>query len=87
MVTGVANFLLNLRIVVAEFSTQAFNAQVAESNDVARFAIAIPEALALMGVVGLALRVVYAHLPGDPGKKDFWDLMELRRGRKSEDGA
>jgi hypothetical protein len=79
VVTGVANFLLNLRIVTAEFGTQAFNAQVAQSNAIARFAIAIPEALALMVVVALALRVVYARLPGDPGEKDFWDLMELRR--------
>ena len=85
VVTGVANFLLNLRIVTAEFGTQAFNAQVAQSNAIARFAIAIPEALALMVVVGLALRVVYARLPGDPSEKDFWDLMELREARR-EDG-
>lgn len=82
VVTGLANFFLNLRIVTAGFGTQAFNSQVAESNAIARFAIAIPEALALMVVVGLALRVVYARLPGDPGEKDFWDLMELREARR-----
>lgn len=81
LVTGAANFFLNLWIVTAEFGTGAFNAQVAESNAIARFAIAIPEALALMVVVGFALRVVYARLPGDPAEKDFWELMELRRTR------
>ncbi len=81
-VTGAANFFLNLWIVTAQFGTQAFNAQVAESNAIARFAIAIPEALALMVVVGLALRTVYARLPGDPSDKDFWELMELRKTRQ-----
>src|SRR3712207_7959656 len=32
VVTGAANFFLNLWIVTADFGTQAFNAQVAESN-------------------------------------------------------
>lgn len=81
-VTGAANFFLNLWIVTARFGTQAFNTQVAESNAIARFAIAIPEALALMVVVALALRTIYARLPGDPSEKDFWDLMELRRARR-----
>ena len=79
VVTGVANFFLNLAIVTAGFGTGAFNAQVAESNAIARFAISIPETLVLMVVVGLALRTVYARLPGDPGDKDFWELMELRQ--------
>lgn len=82
VVTGVANFFLNLAIVTAGFGTGAFNAQVAESNAIARFAISIPETLVLMVVVGFALRAVYARLPGDPGDKDFWELMELRQARK-----
>jgi len=84
VITGIANFFLNLRIVTAQFATQAFNAQVAESNAIARFAISIPETLVLMVVIGLALRAVYARLPGDPGDKDFWELMELRQTEKEK---
>ena len=83
-VTGVANFFLNLWIVTAEFGTRAFNAQVAESNAIARFAIAIPEALVLMVTVGLALSAVYKRLPGDPSDADFWELMELREARQGK---
>ena len=84
IITGVANFFLNLAIVTAGFGTGAFNAQVAESNAIARFAISIPETLVLMVVVGLALRTVYARLPGDPGDKDFWELMEQRQARQEK---
>jgi hypothetical protein len=35
-----------------------------------------------MVVVGLALRAVYARLPGDPTQADFWELMEHRETRK-----
>ena len=79
IVTSIANFFLNLWIVTAEFGTETFNVQVAEANAVARVAIAIPEALALMVVIGLALKVIYARLPGDPNDKDFWELMRLRK--------
>ena len=85
VITGVANFFLNIWIVTADFGTRAFNAQVAESNAIARFAISIPETLVLMVVVAFALRAVYARLPGDPGDKDFWELMELRRARQEKD--
>lgn len=84
VVTGIANFFLNVWIVTAAFGTRAFNAQVAESNAIARFAISIPETLVLMVVVALALRAVYARLPGDPTDKDFWELMELRRDRQEK---
>ena len=83
-VTGVANFFLNVWIVTAGFGTRAFNAQVAESNAIARFAISIPETLALMVVVGFALRAVYARLPGDPTDSGFWELMELRESRREK---
>lgn len=82
IITGVANFFLNIWIVTAAFGTQAFNTQVAESNAIARFAISIPETLVLMVVIGLALRAVYARLPGVPGDKDFWELMELRKAQQ-----
>jgi hypothetical protein len=37
-----------------------------------------------MVVVGLALRAVYARLPGDPTDGDFWELMELRQARREK---
>ncbi len=86
-ITGVANFFLNLWIVTAQFGTEAFNVQVAQANAIARFAIAIPEALALMVVIGLALKVIYARLPGDPNDKDFWEQLESRQARKSGEGT
>lgn len=74
----VANFFLNLWIVVAEFGTEAFNVQVAESNAIARFAIAIPEALALMVIMGFVLKTVYENLPAPPEDDDFWPKLEAR---------
>lgn len=82
MIATIANFFLNLRIVTAEFGTGAFNMQVAESNAIARFAIAIPEALALMALMALVLRGVYAMLPQVEGDRDFWDLVEIREKRR-----
>lgn len=87
VITGVANFFLNLWIVTAEFGTEAFNLQVAEANAIARFAIAIPETLALMVVIGLALKVIYARLPGDPKDKDFWEQLESRRAGQGEESV
>lgn len=84
MVATVANFFLNLRIVIADFGTQAFNTQVAESNAIARFAIAIPEALALMVLMGLVLKAVYASLPKIEGEDDIWKLIEHRNSPETE---
>lgn len=85
IVTGIANFFLNLWIVTAQFGTEAFNVQVAEANAIARFAIAIPEALALMVVLGLALRTTYARLPANPNDKDFWEQLETRQTGKEKE--
>ncbi|MGI8650710.1 MAG: VC0807 family protein [Rubrobacter sp.] len=82
-IATVANFFLNLRIVTAGFGTSAFNLQVAESNAIARFAIAVPEALALMVLMGFVLRAVYAALPQTIGDKDFWELIQMREERRS----
>lgn len=87
IITGVANFFLNLWIVTAEFGTEAFNVQVAEANAVARFAIAIPEALAFAIMIGLAFKAVHARLPGQPNDKDFWEQLESRRQNKAKDDA
>jgi hypothetical protein len=84
VVTTVANFFLNLWIVTAAFGTEAFNFQVARANAIARFAIAIPEALALVVVMGLVLKIIYDRLPGAPGDEDFWELMKAREAGKPE---
>ena len=82
--TGVANFLLNLRIVTATFGTEAFNSQVAQVNAITRIALGIPEFAAWGIVLFLVFRAVYAGLPDASGKQDFWDLMELREARSTE---
>ncbi|MGB3634136.1 MAG: VC0807 family protein [Rubrobacteraceae bacterium] len=87
IITGVANFFLNLWIVTAEFGTETFNVQVAEANAIARFAIAIPEALALMVIVGFALKVLYAGIPGDPYDDDFWEQLESRQQNRAGEEA
>jgi hypothetical protein len=86
VITTVANFFLNLWIVVAEFGTEAFNLQVARANAIARFAIAIPEALVLVVVMGLVLKIVYDRLPKTEEDTDFWDLMEMREAEMAEPG-
>lgn len=83
VITTVANFFLNLWIVTAEFGTGAFNTQVAESNAIARIAIAIPESVALMVVIGLVVKSVYARLPDVPGESDVWKLIEAREQREA----
>ena len=42
---GIANYLLNIRIVVAPFNTPAFNDQVANVNAITRIALALPDML------------------------------------------
>lgn len=84
-VTTLANFFLNLSVVVAEFGTETFNVQVAKANAITRVAIAIPESVALIVIMGLVLRSVYARLPKVEGEWDFWELMRLRGGME-EDG-
>lgn len=83
-VTGVANFFLNLWIVTAEFGTEAFNLQVAEANAIARFAVAIPEALVLVVIMSLVMKIVYDRLPGSPGDEDFWEHMKAREHQRTK---
>jgi len=82
--TGVANFLLNLRIVTATFGTEAFNSQVAQVNAITRIALGIPEFAAWGIVLLLVFRAIYAGLPDASGKQDFWDLMRLREARSAD---
>lgn len=87
VVTTLANFFLNLAVVIAPFGTDAFNAQVAQANAIARFAIALPEAAAMGLVIMLVFRVVYSKLPDEQGGEDFWDLLEARQESKEPPGS
>lgn len=88
VLTSIANFLLNLFIVVAEFGTDDFNTQVARVNAITRFALSVPEMIA----VGVAIYLVYnaldAVLPRSDSVPDndrfgkFWELVELREKQK-----
>lgn len=86
--TGVANFLLNLRIVTAPFGTEAFNAQVAQVNAITRIALGIPELAAAGVALWLVFRVISQTLragsPDVSDKQDFWDLVEIREARDTE---
>ncbi len=82
--TGIANFLLNLSIVVAPFGDALFNRQVAQVNAITRIAFTITS----FGAFGLGFfliyRALFAALPSEPGKSqedsDLWELI-LRRFR------
>ena len=80
--TGIANFSLNLRIVVADFGTTLFNQQVAQVNAITRIALAIPEFIGVGIAAVLIRRAMFYYLPKEDGKEhnesDFWDLLRLR---------
>ena len=81
--TGLANFLLNLRIVVAEFGTTLFNQQVAQVNAITRIALAIPEYIGIGIAVVLLRRAISYYLPDEDDDSDFWDLLYLRELQKA----
>ncbi|MEO0397776.1 MAG: VC0807 family protein, partial [Cyanobacteria bacterium P01_A01_bin.137] len=79
LVTGVANFLINLQIVVAEFGTTMFNQQVAQVNAITRIVLTIPEFIGI-GIAAMFIRrAMFYYLPKESGKEqsdsDFWDLL------------
>jgi hypothetical protein len=82
LLTGTANFLLNIFIVTAEFGTEQFNQQVAQVNAITRLALNIPEMLGMAYAVWLIIGQLYRHLPHEEGKQqmesEFWDLVRLR---------
>jgi len=85
--TGVANFLLNFQIVVADFGTAAFNQQVAQVNAITRIALAVPEYIGIGIIVVLIRRAMYYYLPDEHDEQDesdFWELLELREVRQRE---
>ena len=85
--TGVANFSLNLRIVVADFGTAIFNQQVAQVNAITRIALAIPEFIGVGIAAVLIRRAMFYYLPKendkDHSESDFWDLLQLRELQKT----
>lgn len=82
LATGTANFILNFRMVVADFGTAAFNQQVAQVNAITRIALAIPEYLGIGLIVILIRRAMYYYLPqeddSEEDETDFWELLQLR---------
>jgi hypothetical protein len=85
---AVANFVLNLRMVLAAFGTETFNQQVAQVNAITRVALSVPSMLAFMIAMWIMYRAVYQHLPSEEGKSqlesDFWELVKLREtGRRA----
>ncbi|MEM9151832.1 MAG: VC0807 family protein [Cyanobacteria bacterium P01_F01_bin.3] len=82
LATGVANFILNFQIVVADFGTTAFNQQVAQVNAITRIALAIPEYIGIGLIVILIRRAMYYYLPEEDDQEqdesDFWDLLQRR---------
>ena len=82
--TGVANFLLNLRIVTATFGTETFNTQVAQVNAITRIALGIPEFAAWGIALSLVYYAIYSRLPQASEKHDLWDRLELREARTAD---
>ena len=83
---GVANFSINLQIVVADFGTTEFNQQVAQVNAITR-ALTIPEFIGVGIAAVLIRRAMFRCLPKENGKEhyesDFWDLVQLREAQKT----
>ena len=78
LATGVANFILNFRIVVADFGTTAFNQQVAQVNAITRIVLAIPEYVGIVLIAILIRQTMYYYLPEEDDDaqddSDFWEL-------------
>ena len=87
LLTGLANFFLNLQIVVADFGTTEFNQQVAQVNAITRIALTIPEYIGVGIAVVFIRRAMFYYLPKENGKdqdeSDFWDLLQLRDIQKT----
>ncbi|MCU0649514.1 MAG: hypothetical protein MUF00_16090 [Gemmatimonadaceae bacterium] len=82
LLCGIANYVLNLRMVTAPFDTPAFNDQVANVNAITRIALVLPDMVALFWAFSLMYKAVYAELPpsesGDKDGGDFWELVQRR---------
>lgn len=77
-----ANLVLNLQIVVADFGTAAFNQQVAQVNAITRVAFTLCEFVGAGIAAVFIRRAMFYYLPKEDGKEhdesDFWNLLSLR---------
>ncbi len=83
---GLANFFLNLKIVMADFGTSTFNQQVAQVNAITQIGFIIPELIGV-GIAALMIRrAILYYLPEEEDDEDddsdFWDLLQRREAQK-----
>lgn len=79
LLAAVANYILNLRMVVAPFGTDTFNFQVAEVNAITRVAFTVPEMILFMVAFFMVYRALFQNLPETEfGSDDFWRAVENR---------
>lgn len=87
ILTGIANFWLNLVIVVAPFGTEVFNQQVAQVNAITRIALTIPELIAFgiaFWMLWQAVGQIFSGHEG-PDNDDFWAALAAWRARSQQE--
>ncbi|MEI6740290.1 MAG: VC0807 family protein [Gemmatimonadaceae bacterium] len=92
LLAGIANYFINLRIVVAPFGSPVFNDQVANVNAITRIVLVLPDMLALFWAFSLMYKALYALLPAGDGTdaagEAFWALVDEReRGLRAQTDA
>ncbi len=96
LLAGVANYIINWKMVLAPFGTALFNDQVANVNAITRIVLVLPDMLALFWGFSLMYNAIYALLPSeegtDPSSGDFWALVKRREdalamGRTGEEAV
>jgi hypothetical protein len=89
LISGVANFVLNLNIVEAEFGTGAFNEQVASVNSITRIAFPIGSFIAFGVAFYFIFNAIYRNLPQVEGKSqwdvEFWELVEQKQSKATQE--
>lgn len=82
MLAGIANYVINYRMVLAPFNTPEFNDQVANVNAITRVVLVLPDMIALFFAFSLMYKAMYSLLPEEDGKDpangDFWHLLQKR---------
>lgn len=75
VLTGAANFALNVNIVTAPFGTELFNSQVAQVNAITRIAFVLTSFAAFGGAFYLAFRAVTEAVGAKDGEELFTDAF------------